>query len=153
MNTEKWIFKNTESLKGKTIAITGTTGGLGKELCKYLSSLGASLILVDRNKSRSETFKEELETLYSNTIRCISADLEDMKSVKEAVEILKSEPLDVFIHNAGAYNIPRHKCDSGFDNVFQINFISPYYIIKEILPTLRARGGRAVVVGSIAHNY
>ena len=38
-------------------------------------------------------------------------------------------------------------------NVFQINFVSPYYIIKELLPSLRERGGRVVAVGSIAHNY
>ncbi len=153
MNIEKWISENTSSLKGKKIAITGTTGGLGRELCKYLSELSASLILVDRNEKRSEAFKEELKSDYSISVRCINADLEDMESVKNAAAALCNENIDIFIHNAGAYNIPRHKCSTGYGNVFQINFISPYYIIKELLPVLRERGGRVVVVGSIAHNY
>ena len=42
---ERWLSKNTESLVGKKVAVTGTTGGIGKELCKYLAKLGAELIL------------------------------------------------------------------------------------------------------------
>lgn len=154
MNTKKWLLKNTESLEGKRIAVTGTTGGIGKELCRYLASLGASLILMDRNPERSESFRSELIASYPLAdIVCLNTELEDMESVKNAAERLKNEEIDVFIHNAGAYSIPRHKCSSGYDNVFQINFASPYYIIKEILPTLEKRGGKVVAVGSIAHNY
>ena len=76
-----------------------------------------------------------------------------MESVKSATVKLKGESPDIFIHNAGAYSIPRKICDSGYDNVFQINFVSPYYMIKELIPTLEEREGRVVVVGSIAHNY
>ncbi len=36
---------------------------------------------------------------------------------------------------------------------FQINFVSPYYMTKELLPQLRQRSGKVVAVGSIAHNY
>ena len=52
MKVNKWLSLNTTSLLGKTIAVTGTTGGLGKEICKYLASLNANLILMDRNKKR-----------------------------------------------------------------------------------------------------
>lgn len=153
MSFEKWIKENTSSLTGKNVAITGSTGGLGNEICRLLASLGASLILVDRNPARSEKFKSELETRYNISVKCIPADLEDINSVKAAAAALLSENIDVFIHNAGAYSIPRHKCESGYDNVFQINFLSPYYIIRTILPELRKRGGRVVAVSSIAHNY
>jgi NAD(P)-dependent dehydrogenase (short-subunit alcohol dehydrogenase family) len=153
MKTEKWISKNTESLKGKTIAITGSTGGIGKELCRHLAKLEASLILVDRNKDKSDRLASELSDTYGIKVSLINADLEDIDSVKAAAQRLMSFDIDVFIHNAGAYSIPRHKCSTGFDNVFMINFVSPYYIIREILPLLRKRRGRVVVVGSIAHNY
>ncbi len=154
MKTEKWLKRNTRSLAGKTVAVTGTTGGIGKELCAYLARLGASLILVDRNAERSEAFRGELLRLYPEiSVECVNADLEEIDTVKRACNILKDRGVDVFIHNAGAYSIPRHKCSTGFDNVFQINFVSPYFMIRELLPMLRERGGRAVVVGSIAHNY
>ncbi len=153
MSYEKWLKANTESLIGKTVAVTGTTGGIGKELCGYLAWLGAGIILCDRNKEKSEAFRDELVKKYNISVKCITVDLEDISSVRTATEQLEKEAVDVFIHNAGAYSIPRRICKTGLDNVFQINFASPYYIIRELLPTLRRVSGRVVVVGSIAHNY
>ncbi len=154
MKIEKWLELNTETLKGKTVAITGSTGGLGKDISRYLASLGADLILVDRSRERSETNRDRLIAYYPDArVSCINADLSDIDSVKAATDKLKHLKPDVFIHNAGAYSIPRCKTSIGYDNVFTINFISPYYMIRELLPTLRERGGRVVVVGSIAHNY
>jgi len=154
MDYKKWLNKNTESLSGKTVAVTGTTGGLGRELCDFIASLGASLILMDRNKKRSEAHRDELKTRHGCDVTCINVDLEDINSVKVATsELLLNYEPDIFIHNAGAYSIPRKKCDTGMDNVFQINFVSPYYMIRKMLPELKKRDGRVVVVGSIAHNY
>ena len=132
MKIEKWIKINTCSLEGKKIAVTGSTGGLGRELCRYLASLGASLILMDRNASRSAEFERELASAFPNiTVERIGVELSDMSSVRNACEELKKRSPDLFIHNAGAYSIPRKICDSGYDNVFTINFISPYYMIRE----------------------
>ena len=47
-------------IKGKTIAITGSTGGIGIPLCKELLKRGANLILVDRNKAKSLALIEDL---------------------------------------------------------------------------------------------
>ncbi len=153
MKAEKWLAENTASLENKTVAVTGTTGGLGRELCRYLARLGADLVLMDRNAARSEAFCNELKEEFGASVSCINLDLEDIDSVKRATDELLELPLDVFIHNAGAYDIPRHKTSTGYDNVYQINFVSPYYIIKTLLPKLRERQGKAVTVGSIAHNY
>ena len=32
MRVEKWLAENTHSLAGRTVAITGSTGGLGRDL-------------------------------------------------------------------------------------------------------------------------
>ncbi len=154
MNVEKWLKFNTERLDGKIVAVTGTTGGIGRQLCLHLAGLGASLILMDRNAERSEKFRDELVSRFPGAMfRCVNVDMTDMASVKSATEELKKDCPDVMIHNAGAYSIPRYKCDTGLDNVFQINFASPYYMIRQLLPEMRAKKGRFVVVGSIAHNY
>ena len=154
MNIEKWLSNNTCSLSGKTVAVTGSTGGLGRELCSYLARLGASLVLLDRNAERSRAFADELVEKYPEArVRCIGVELESIESVRAACEQLLQTEIDIFIHNAGAYAIERRVCSTGYDNVFQINFVSPYYMIRTLLPTLRERGGRVVVVGSIAHRY
>lgn len=154
MSIDSWIKENTHDLCEKTVVITGSTGGIGQELCMYLASLGAKLVLVDRDPTRSQRNRERIISIYPRAeAECITADLEDMGSVKAAVKILREIKPYALIHNAGAYSIPRHKCSTGLDNVFQINFASPYYITKELLPILRENGGRVIAVGSVAHNY
>ncbi len=154
MNTYKWIQKNTSSLAGKTIAVSGATGGIGKELCGYLCTLGANLILLDRNPNKSEALQTALlQANPSVSIQRITMDLEDIDSVKHAASKLLQLPLNALILNAGAYHIPRHKCSTGVDNIFQINFLSPYYLAKTLKPYLDSRGGKVLAVGSIAHTY
>lgn len=154
MGKKKWLKDHTTRLDGENIAVTGSTGGLGVHLCAYLASLGANLILLDRNEKRSHEHRERLLSQNPNiTVECIPLDLEDLFSARAAAERLCELGVDVFIHNAGAYAIPRHACQSSYDNVFQINFATPYYMINKLLPHLRERGGKVVIVGSIAHDY
>ena len=153
MNIKTWIAKNTDSLCGTRIAITGSTGGLGQALCHYLAFLGASLVLLDRNAARSAALADTLRSSHGISVECICTDLSDMNSVRCATDALLACPPDIFIHNAGAYSIPRCTVSTGYDNVFQINFVSPYYIIRTLLPVMEQKGGKVVVVGSIAHRY
>lgn len=154
MNIGKWLEKNTHSLVGRRVVISGSTGGLGRELCGYLASLGAELILLDRNSERSLALAEELRGRYTGlSVSHIRADMSDMASVTAAADRLLSMDIDYLILNAGAYSIPRYICDTGYDNVYQINFISPYYLSRRLLPGIESRGGKVVAVGSIAHNY
>ena len=154
MNVKRWMARNAHSLAGKTVAITGSTGGLGRELCRHLLSLGAGLILLDRNQTKAEALERDLWAEYPDArLSRMVLDLSDMASVRSACDALEEREFDVLIHNAGAYSIPRCICDTGYDNVFQINFVSPYYMTCRLLPRLKERGGRVVAVGSIAHNY
>lgn len=154
MNTYKWIDKNCGSLKGKTVAISGSTGGIGEWLCDFSLYLGARLVLLDRNPQKQTALKNKLIKKYpSAEISPLLIDLENENSVFSACDKLEKLPLDILILNAGAYSIPRKITASGFDNVFTINFLSPYYIVNRLLPNLKERGGRVVAVGSIAHNY
>ena len=153
MLAEKWIENNTASLLGKRVVVSGSTGGLGRALCHYLSKLEAELVLLDRSRERSLALAEELRLKYGVKVSHITADMTDIESVKSAAAELISLGVDYLILNAGAYNIPRRILETGYDKVFQINFISPYYLARRLLPCIRARGGRVIAVGSIAHNY
>ena len=153
MKTQKWLSKNTSSLQGKTIAVTGSTGGIGRELCRHLAMLGADLVLLDRNPERSEKHKDELEKSYDINVSCITTELEDTQSVINAARSLEQIVIDALILNAGAYKIPRHECSTGYDNIFQINFASPLLLVKELLPHLRQTNGKIIAVSSIAHRY
>ncbi|MBE6810595.1 MAG: SDR family NAD(P)-dependent oxidoreductase [Ruminococcaceae bacterium] len=150
----KWIDKNSISLVGKTVAISGATGGIGTCLCDYLAYLGADIVCLDRNAKKSNDLISSLKLKYPQlNAMHISLDLEDFDRVKEVTKQLKDYKVDFLILNAGAYKIPRHKSSTGYNNVFQINFISPYYLACELAQSISERGGRVVAVSSIAHNY
>lgn len=145
---------NLSSLKGKTIAITGSNGGILSEMVKMIASVGANFIFINRSKSKTE--KQILELKQMNTdiqIEFVECDLANFESVKSAVNLLKQKNIDIIFLGAGVYNVPRYKTDIGFDNVFQINFLSHYYIAKQLLPQIKSKNGKIVAIGSIAYKY
>lgn len=156
MTIDKWIKLNTHDLSGKTVAITGATGGIGIQVCKILASLNSNLILIDRNEALDVALKNELLQINPNiSVNYVHVDMEDFQSVQECVKQLSNfNKIDVLILNAGAYAIPRKITNIGYDNVFQINFVSPYFLVKSLLPILRkSNNPKVVLTSSIAHNY
>ncbi len=154
MTTKSYFEKNIKNLSGKAIAISGATGGLGSSICRILAENGANVILIDRNREKQEALITSLKQNYpSITVDGLLADMEDINSVKRLADALSERPFHALILNAGAYSIPRRKASTGYDNVFTINFISPYYLVKALLPHIKKNNGRIIAVGSIAHNY
>ena len=77
--------------------ITGASSGIGRDMAKYLSSLGYDLILVARNKEALEELQDELPT----KVKAIVMDLAVESNVKSLYVICKNENIDVLINNAG----------------------------------------------------
>lgn len=140
------------TLAGKTVAVTGSTGGLGQALCRHYARLGARLILLNRSAARTEAQIAALRAEFPDlpTPAFIKADLLDPASLGTAADALAALPLDILVHNAGLYAAPRVPFAGGYDNIFAVNFLSPYYLTRRVLPTLRARGGHVALVSSIA---
>ncbi len=139
-----------DRLQGKTVAISGGTGGIGQALCRELAARGASIMLLDRNAEKAQALMNALHREFpSLTVSHLAIDLTDMESVQTAAKALCSALPFALILNAGAYAVPRFRCDTGWDNVFQINCAAPYFLARTVKP----HGIRVVAVGSIAHNY
>lgn len=154
MSIKRWFLYNTYSLSGKTVAITGSTGGIGTALCEYLAQLKANLICVDRNTDKSKRLISNLKNRYPNlNVKHIRLDLADINNVKDVAASLSASNIDCLILNAGIYNVPMFRCTTGYNNIFQVNFISQYYLARELCQKIRLRDGRVVAVSSIAHDY
>ncbi len=150
MSIKSYIDKSFPSLEGKIVALSGSTGGLGKQLAPMILSKGGELVIIDRNRQKQTELIQKLLAEFPHAhIIPLNADMENMDSVKDVCRELEKIKPDFMIHNAGAYDIPRRICDTGYDNVFQINFVSPYYITRKLMDA----GTKIIVVGSIAHNY
>ena len=156
MNIKKWISKNCNTLQGKRVVITGATGGLGREICEYLAQLGADIVLACRNKSLADKLADDLHEKYpAVAVDFVELDLSRLDSVKDCIKAIKKyKGIDIFINNAGVYNVPLKTLDSGYNNVFQINFVYTYYLTKMLLPELAQKdNSTCITLGSVAHNY
>ena len=77
--------------------ITGASSGIGREIAKYLDSLGYQTILVARDKEKLE----ETRGFLKNKSKIVVMDLSDFHNLKSLYVLLKNEDIDVLINNAG----------------------------------------------------
>lgn len=140
-------------LKGKKIAVSGSTGGIGREICKKLAAAGADLIFIDRNPDKAKKLMDEIKNIAPELhVKHIQMDMERIESVISAAEtLIDGGGIDAVILSAGAYHIPRRTCDTGLDNIFQINFVGPYILADLLRESIEKRNGRIAVVGSISY--
>lgn len=77
--------------------ITGASSGIGRDMARYLSSLGWELILTARNEENLTKLRDELKT----NAQIIPLDLADEKSVFELYNRCKGQSIDLLVNNAG----------------------------------------------------
>ena len=139
-------------MNGKTVVITGPTGGIGLAAACELSRLGARLILVGRGKERLEKAAEIIEDFAGDQygIRLIEADLMERDQLQRASnQILKLEPkLDVLINNAGTLFKDRAITSDGVERTLAINLLAPFRLTRDLLPRLSESNGRVINVSS-----
>ena len=95
-------------LNGKTVIITGSNTGIGKETALDLARRGARVILACRDAKRGEEAAEHVrKTTGNGNVLFESLDLASLESVKNfADKINKNEErLDILINNAGKFKI------------------------------------------------
>ena len=154
MDSRKWLQTHVGSLSGHTAAITGPTGGIGREICRGILALSGNLILIARDPRKAQDLIRDLKEEYPRAgITFLQGDLTSLADLDRLAGALTALEPDLLIHNAGAYQIPRFPCSSGLENVFTINFAAPYYLTARLLPMLERKQGKVVVMGSVAHTY
>ncbi|MCI8308909.1 MAG: SDR family oxidoreductase [Clostridia bacterium] len=75
--------------------ITGASSGIGRDMARYLSSIGYDLVIVARRENLLEELKNDLKTNVE--IECMDVSIEE--NCKKLVE--KHSDIDILINNAG----------------------------------------------------
>jgi len=132
----------------KTILITGSSSGIGKETAKLFHEKGWNVIATMRTPEK----EEELTTL--DNVLVTRLDVQDQESVKEAIHlgIEKFGKIDVLVNNAGygAYGILEAASNETIRRQFDVNVIGLLDVTKEILPHFRAnKDGVLINISSI----
>ena len=147
------ICKNTVSMKGKTVLITGANTGLGKETALELARRRARVILACRSLDKGQQAADEIRSKVKDAEVVVKIlDLSSLGSVRKfASEILKEEGrLDVLVNNAGVYmDTPAPKTQDGFEMHFGVNHLGHFLLTNMLLNLLeKSLPSRIVVVAS-----
>ncbi len=147
-----WSRPAPGSMRGRTVAITGPTSGLGRAATDALAATGARIVLIGRSEERLRGVRDALVAAHGeDRFPIVVADMASLASVRGAVErILATEPsLDVLIDNAGAIYPERIESPDGIESTLAVLVVGPFALIAGLLPLLRAGdGGRVVCVTS-----
>ena len=141
-------------MKGKVCVVTGATSGIGKAAAAALARLGATVVLVGRDRGRTEAAAAEIGPASASPPRAEVADLASLEQVRGLAERLAGlERIDVLINNAGLVLGERRITPDGFEHVFALNHLAPFLLTNLLLPKLAASApARVVTVTSDAHS-
>ncbi|MFX1339175.1 MAG: SDR family oxidoreductase [Promethearchaeota archaeon] len=148
-------MKEYVDMNGKIVMITGANSGIGKETAVELAKMGATVILVCRNKERGEkALKEIKERANSEKVELFLADLADQNSIRLMVEEFKKkyENLHVLINNAGLWLMKRSTTSDGYEKTLAINHLGHFLLTYLVLDLLKkSTPARIINVSSHAH--
>jgi NAD(P)-dependent dehydrogenase (short-subunit alcohol dehydrogenase family) len=133
----------TRSCAGKTVIVTGSNIGLGKEAARHFVRMGAStVILAVRSLDRGHAAKHDIEATTNcaeNVIQVWRIDMASYASVQKFAARVDAEldRVDIFIANAG---VATSKYSTAEDNEtsITINVVSTFLLAALVMPKLKA---------------
>jgi NAD(P)-dependent dehydrogenase (short-subunit alcohol dehydrogenase family) len=119
------------SLKGKTIIITGGGTGLGRSMGKYFLELGANLVITSRKKDVLDKAAAELSAETGGKVLAVPCDVRKYEEIENVIRTAESEFGQVhgILNNAaGNFISPTERLSHrAFDIVVDIVLKGTYY--------------------------
>jgi retinol dehydrogenase-14 len=144
----------TEPMTGKTVLITGGTGGIGRAAAIGLASMGARVGITGRDRGRAQRAAAEISSESGGgTVDVFVADMSSQAEVRKlANEVLAAYPrLDVLLNNVGGFWAHRHVTADGLEHTFALNHLAPFLLTSLLAERLIASSpSRVVTVSSHA---
>src|SRR6267143_1751081 len=143
------------NMNGKICLITGGNSGIGKATALGLAKMGATVVIVSRNKEKGETAVTDIIAKSGNkNVELIQADMSSQDSIHKLAEEFRArhEKLHLLINNAGVYLTKRSESEDGLESTFAINHLGPFLLTSLLVDILKASApSRIVNVTSDAH--
>ncbi|MFB2581756.1 SDR family NAD(P)-dependent oxidoreductase [Herbiconiux sp. P15] len=145
-------------LAGRTVVVTGGTGGLGYWATEQLAAAGATVVIAARSAEKGAAALASLaQRVPGSDARFVRLDLADLSSVADAATELSALPrIDALIANAGVLSSNgRQQTADGFEMMMGTNLLGHFALIGHMLPALSAQAqpARIVHLGSISHEF
>jgi retinol dehydrogenase-14 len=139
-------------MSGRTVLVTGATGGIGLATAVGLAGRGAHLVITGRDPSRAGDAVRAVHAAGGGRVDVFLADLSSQEQVRRlAGEVLEALPrIDVLVNNVGGYWNSRHVTEDGLERTFALNHLAPFLLTHLLLDRL-TQGGPARVVTVASH--
>ena len=144
----------TDTIKGKVVAITGASSGIGEATARLLAQAGARVVLGARRLDRLEMIVREIQASGGEALACrldVVRRADSQTFVKTAVDSFGC--IDVLINNAGVMLVDPLtdlKVDD-WDRMVDVNIKGLLYGVAAALPVMIAQGrGHIINVSSVA---
>ena len=138
-------------MTGRTVLVTGGSGGIGRATALGLAAMGAHLAITGRDRGRTEDAARQIRAAGSGRVDVFVADLSSLSQVRRlAGEVLRSlSRIDVLVNNAGGYWNTRHVTADGLERTFALNHLAPFLLTNLLLDRLKhSAPARVVTVSS-----
>jgi dehydrogenase/reductase SDR family member 12 len=145
-----WDSLDSYDLRGRTVVITGPTSGLGLAAADQLARCGATMVLLGRDRSRTEAIGARLPAV-AGPPHVVVVDMGDLSAVREAAGQIRErhDRVDVLIHNAGALSARPTVTGAGLEATVASQVVAPFLLTTLVLDLLeRGRPGRVLTMSS-----
>lgn len=141
--------KENPSFSGKTVLVTGASGGIGEVIARKFAEKGAVVAVhgTSRSEDKLKKLAHELEGKY------FLADVSAQEEVQKMMENLKNElgQLDVLVNNAGITQdrTLAKMSKEEWQKVIDTNLTGVFNVSQASLPLITASSGKIVNISSL----
>ena len=139
-------------LQGKTVLLTGATGGIGREIAHILANEGASLLLTGRSTEKLAALCAELGKRGEgdNAHDFFAADLANDAQRQQLVARAKAMNVQVLINLAGVNELSllQDMQDQAIDSIIDMNLNSPIKLARDLLAHLSAQAEGMIIMSA-----
>src|SRR5277367_4836394 len=144
-----------EVLTGQIAVVTGAGRGIGRVIARRLAQMGATVLLVARDKGLLEAGRAEIAA-DGGSAEAAPCDLRNPEAVAALGERIRRAygRCDILVNNAGVGNQgrPLHETSVGdWDLLMETNLRAPFLMIRAVAPLMIEAGrGHIVNISSLA---
>jgi NAD(P)-dependent dehydrogenase (short-subunit alcohol dehydrogenase family) len=139
------------NLDGRTILITGSTDGVGRQVALTLGAAGASVLVHGRDAQRGQQVVDAIRRTGNGRGRFYAADFSSLAQVRELAAAIRRDHdrLDVLVNNAGIGGASggrqRRTSGDGHELRFAVNYLAGFLLTRLLLPLVIASAPARIV--------